>query len=337
MKKRYIAGGLGLAVAAGLYLMNASWLARPPQMTPQLLAHRGVYQRYDRTDLKRDTCTATRIFKPTHAFLENTLASMKASLDAGADAVELDVHPTTDGQFAVFHDWTVDCRTDGHGVTRDHSMSELKALDIGHGYTYDGGKTFPFRGQYKGQMPSLEEVLTTWPDKHFLINIKSNDATEADKLDAWLTAHPQSRPERLMAYGGDRPIARLATLRPGLKPFGKTTMKSCGFSYMAVGWSGYMPKACYNTVLFVPQNLTWLAWGYPNRLQQRFTDAGSYLYLVAPAKGKLGVQGITTPEQYARVPKSWRMGVLTDAVEIIGPLMKPTAATAKSSVHDQDH
>ena len=37
---------------------------------------------------------------------------MRAAFAAGADIVELDIHPTTDGQFAVFHDWTLDCRTE---------------------------------------------------------------------------------------------------------------------------------------------------------------------------------------------------------------------------------
>src|SRR5262249_18376964 len=123
-KKRYLAlAGLGVAAAA-IYAMNASWLAPTPTERPLLLAHRGDYQRYDRTGLTYDTCTARRIFKPTSRLLENTLPSMRASLDAGADVIELDVHPTTDGQFAVFHDWTVDCRTDGHGATRDHTMAE---------------------------------------------------------------------------------------------------------------------------------------------------------------------------------------------------------------------
>ena len=36
---------------------------------------------------------------------------MRAAFAAGADIVEFDVHPTSDGQFAVFHDWTLDCRT----------------------------------------------------------------------------------------------------------------------------------------------------------------------------------------------------------------------------------
>src|SRR6185312_6058953 len=108
-----------------------------------LLAHRGIAQSlHASTD--RDTCTAN-IDPPVHGLFENTIASMQAAYDAGADVVEFDIHPTTDGQFAVFHDWTLDCKTEGHGPTRDHSMAELEALDIGYGYTADGGKTFPFR------------------------------------------------------------------------------------------------------------------------------------------------------------------------------------------------
>ncbi len=78
-------------------------------------------------------------------YLENTIRSMRAGFEAGADIVEIDVHHTTDNEFAVFHDWTLDCRTNGHGVTRGHTMAELKRFDIGYGYTSDSGKTFPFR------------------------------------------------------------------------------------------------------------------------------------------------------------------------------------------------
>ena len=48
---------------------------------------------------------------------------MEAAFGAGADIVEFDVHPTTDGAFVVFHDWTVDCRTNGNGVTRSHTLA----------------------------------------------------------------------------------------------------------------------------------------------------------------------------------------------------------------------
>jgi glycerophosphoryl diester phosphodiesterase len=91
-----------------------------------LLAHRGLAQTYDVAGVESDTCTATRIHPPEHSFLENTLPSMRAAFAAGADIVESDVHPTTDGHFAVFHDWTVDCRTEGRGVTREHTLAQLK-------------------------------------------------------------------------------------------------------------------------------------------------------------------------------------------------------------------
>jgi glycerophosphoryl diester phosphodiesterase len=169
---RVLGGGLALILAA--YIANASFWSSY-RAEPVLLAHRGMAQTYHREGLERDTCTATRIDEPDHPFLENTIASMRAAFAMGADIVELDIHPTTDGQFAVFHDWSLECRTEGKGVTREQAMSYLKTLDVGYGYTADGGKTFPFRGTGVGLMPTLDEVLQAFPDKRFLINVKSRD------------------------------------------------------------------------------------------------------------------------------------------------------------------
>lgn len=332
MKKRYVFGGTLAAAVAGLYMINASWLAPLPATQPMLMAHRGLYQPYDRAGLQRDTCTASRILPPRHNYLENTLPSMQAAFDLGADGVEIDVHPTTDGDFAVFHDWTVDCRTDGKGVTRDHSLAELKALDIGYGYTHDGGKTYPFRGRFKGQMPSLGEVLTAFPDKHILINIKSNDPGEAAALDTWLRTRSDVRPGRLSVFAGERPADRMAQLRPDMRAASKAGLKRCAVAYLALGWSGHMPKACRNTTMYLPQNLAWLTWGYPNRLQQRFADAGSYIWLVGDVSDKKGgMPSLNSPQALARVPKSWRMGVVTDTVEVIGPLYTARIAPKAST------
>ena len=326
MRKRYLAlTGAGL-VAAGLYVMNASWLAPAPAERPQVLAHRGVYQHFDGAGLTSKDCTATHIFKPTHGYLENTLPSMRAAFADGADTVGVMVHPTTDGQFVAFHDWTLDCRTDGHGETRSHTLAELKALDIGYGYTYDGGRTYPFRGAFRGAMPSLAEALDAFPDKRFLIVIKSNDATEADRLDAYLKAHPEIGTERLSVAAAERPIRRLAQLRPQLRAVSDAGVKACLYDYMALGWSGYMPKACRNVTIGLPLNYTGLMWGYPNRLQARFRAAGSYIYLAGPYRRKSeDINGINTPQQLAEVPKSWGMGVWTDSIEIIGPLVRARA------------
>lgn len=67
---------IGLVLALGLLVLsviNASWLAPTPQGNVKLVAHRGVYQAYNQTNLGRDDCTAIRIEQPVHGFLENTV------------------------------------------------------------------------------------------------------------------------------------------------------------------------------------------------------------------------------------------------------------------------
>ena len=213
-KLKYAAAAI-VVFAAAIYINNTNHLATHRDGKPVLLAHRGIAQRFDERELKNDTCTAARMLPPSHEYLENTISSMRAGFAAGADIVELDVHPTTDGEFAVFHDWTLDCRTDGRGVTREHSMAYLKKLDIGHGYTADGGKTFPFRGKGIGLMPTLAEVLAAFPQARLLINVKSRDPSEGEKLAAVLNKLPAERRAQIMVYGGDEPIEVVRTRDAG--------------------------------------------------------------------------------------------------------------------------
>ncbi|MBX3576878.1 MAG: glycerophosphodiester phosphodiesterase [Rhizobiaceae bacterium] len=312
---------LGAGVAA-LYLANASWLATAPaEPQARLIAHRGVHQTFNREGLDNETCTAERIFPPTHALLENTLPSMQAAFAAGAAVVELDVHPTTDGHLAVFHDWTVDCRTEGTGVTREHTLAALKALDIGHGYTADGGATFPFRGKGAGPMPSLPEVLEAIPDGRFIVNFKSNEAREADMLATLVADRPEWRAAVWGVYGGDPPTVRTAALLPGVKSWTRSGLKSCLLGYAGLGWSGYVPEACRDTMVMVPINVAPWLWGWPDRFQQRMRDAGSGIILLgAYASGDPGTAGIDTAEDFARVPDSFDGYVWTNRIELVGPL-----------------
>jgi glycerophosphoryl diester phosphodiesterase len=250
-----IAGCVVLAAAVTVFLLNTSSLAPRPTGSPRLLAHRGIAQQFDTTDLRNDTCTAARMRPPTHPYLENTIASLRAAFAAGADVAEVDVHPTTDGQFAVFHDWTLDCRTNGTGVTREHAMAELKTLDIGYGYTADGGRTFPFRGKGVGLMPTLDEVLAAFPDRDININVKSRDRSEGTRLAAVLARLDPSRRAQLIVYGGDEPVAEVKRLLPDLRIISRASLKACLLPYLAFGWSGVVPQACHGVVLVVPINL----------------------------------------------------------------------------------
>ena len=260
---------------------------------------------------------------PIHDYLENTIPSIRAGFDAGADIVEIDVHPTTDGEFAVFHDWTLDCRTEGHGVTREHAMAELRRLDVGYGYTADGGATFPFRGKGIGLMPSLGEVLATFPDQRLLINVKSRDRSEGEKLAAVLNALPARQRSLIMVYGGDEPIEMVRQLAPGLRTISRATIKSCLLRYIGFGWTGAMPAACNSAIVLVPINVAPWLWGWPDRFLNRMNAANSVVFALGPYSGGEFSTGVDTPDLFARLPARYGGGIWTNEIEEIAKLVRP--------------
>lgn len=318
-KLRYVMAAIAV-FAAGVYLNNTNLLASHREGKPVLLAHRGIAQRFDERDLTNDACTAARMLPPKHDYLENTIRSMRAGFDLGADIVEVDVHPTTDGEFAIFHDWTLDCRTNGHGITREHAMAQLKALDIGYGYTADGGKTFPFRGTGIGQMPTLAEVLPTFADRRLLINVKSRDPSEGEKLAAVLNALPAERRELIMVYGGDEPIETIRRLAPDIKTASRASLKACLLGYIGYGWTGMVPQACKTTMMLVPVNIAPWLWGWPDRFLNRMEAGNSVVFALGPYRGGDFSTGIDTPEMLAKLPADYSGGIWTNEIEAIGRL-----------------
>jgi glycerophosphoryl diester phosphodiesterase len=131
----------------------------PSTRTLESIAHRRVHQDFHRENLDNNTCTASRIYKPTHNYLENRLESIQAAFDYGATIVEIDVRPTKEKKLVVFHDYTLECRINGNGNVWDHSLDDLRKMDVGYGCTYDNGKTYPFRGKGVGKIRTLDEIL----------------------------------------------------------------------------------------------------------------------------------------------------------------------------------
>jgi glycerophosphoryl diester phosphodiesterase len=109
---------------------------------------------------------------------ENSLAAFELAVAQGADAFELDVRVTRDGAPVVIHDATLDRTTNLTGPVRARTLAELRAADAGHGFTPDRGRTFPFRGRGV-QVPTLAEVLWTFPAMPVLIEIKEAEVQEA--------------------------------------------------------------------------------------------------------------------------------------------------------------
>ena len=318
---------LGLAVALlGLTLVNASWLAPEPTGSVKLVAHRGVYQLFDQTNLDpQKTCTATRIELPVHDYLENTVRSMQRARDLGAQMIEVDIAPTADGQIAVFHDWTLDCRTDGSGAIRDHTMAQLKALDVGYGYTADGGRTFPCRGKELGALPSVNEALDSLPNTPLIINFKSNDASEADLLAKLLRESGRDVAGIGDAfYGAAPPVERIRRHFPDNWAWSKDEAATCSKDYVKFGWSGYLPESCRGRTLIVPLNYQWAFWGWPNRLIARMEAHGGRVLMtglhgVAAAPG-----GLSLPEQLGKVPASFNGYLWVEDIWTIGPALYPS-------------
>jgi glycerophosphoryl diester phosphodiesterase len=318
-----IAGVPALLFAGFIYLNNTDWLTSAPEGGPILLAHRGLAQTFDLDGVTNESCTAARIHAPAHPYLENTLASMAAAFRAGAEIVELDVHPTTDGRFAVFHDWTLDCRTDGMGVTRDHSLTALKALDVGYGYTADGGKTFPFRGKGVGLMPSLDDVLDAFPDRRFLIHIKSNDPHEGEQLASYLATQQPAQRARLIVYGGNLPVERFHQRLPDTRAMSHASLTQCFLRYIAIGWSGYVPAACDHSLVLVPINMAPWLWNWPNGFLNRMARAGSIVVVVGPYSSGEFSRGIDSEAEFARLPHGFAGGIWTNRIDRIGALVRP--------------
>ncbi|KAA9021777.1 glycerophosphodiester phosphodiesterase family protein [Niallia endozanthoxylica] len=309
-----------LILAAFIFLNNSSLLAKPNKEEPLLLAHRGLAQTFPMEGIEWDTCTAERIFEPAHPYLENTIPSMEAAFKAGADVVELDIHPTIDGEWAVFHDWTLECRTNGEGVTREHTMGELKQLDIGYGYSADNGKSFPFRGKGIGLMPTLTEVLERFPEEAFLLHIKSNDQEEGRLLADYLSELPKERLQLLSVYGGNEPIASLAEKLPHVRVMSMDTLKSCLIPYELIGWTGYVPDSCKETQVHIPEKYAKILWGWPNKFLSRMEEVNTRVILVAGDGG--WSEGFDSETDLERLPSHYSGGIWTNRIDRVAPILQ---------------
>src|SRR5262249_21595897 len=114
---------------------------------------------------------------------ENTLLAFARGVSYGADALELDLQTTSDGEIVAIHDPTVDRTTDGTGPVSAYTLDELRRLDAGYRFTPDDGQSFPFRAQGL-TIPTLREVFV-----QFLhatrINIDMKESTPARERRLW--------------------------------------------------------------------------------------------------------------------------------------------------------
>src|SRR5690606_25135252 len=90
----------------------------------------------------------------SHDAPENTLAAVNLAWEMGADAVEFDVHLTSDGHLVSIHDKDTKRVAGTKKVVAETTLAEVQELDVG---TWKDGA---FAGETS---PSIDAVLATIP------------------------------------------------------------------------------------------------------------------------------------------------------------------------------
>lgn len=131
-----------------------------------------------------------RFFTP-----ENTIYGFHQALAIGADVLEIDVYESSDGVLMAIHDATVDRTTNGSGNISMMTLADLKALDAAFWFVQDEGtpqdrdvSEYTLRGIATSDqlppegfrpndftIPTVEEVLQTFPNTLINIEIKTGD------------------------------------------------------------------------------------------------------------------------------------------------------------------
>lgn len=106
-------------------------------------------------------------------FPENTMASFQAAVAIGAPYLELDIHSTRDGAVVVHHDDLLTRLAARDSFIKALTSAELAEVDIAYNFTPDR-INFPFRGRGIC-IPTLREVLGSFPRQRFIIEIKQSD------------------------------------------------------------------------------------------------------------------------------------------------------------------
>ncbi len=114
------------------------------------------------------------------AYPENTMESFRAAAGLGAPYVELDVHMTRDGEVVVSHDGELERMCGRSGTIAQLTYRELLAFDAGFNFTIEN-RGYPFRGRGI-RVPALHEVLSAFPDRRFVIEVKQTEPSLTRRL-----------------------------------------------------------------------------------------------------------------------------------------------------------
>lgn len=135
---------------------------------------------------------------------ENTLASYKLAIEAGADMAECDVYLTKDNVLVLMHDRTIERTTGNKGRLRDLTLEEVRKLDAGKWKA----------PQYAGEgIPTLVETLNLVKGKLRLVIEIKEETIAADVVKAIKST--DVLPQDVMIFSFyDKAVEEIAKIEP---------------------------------------------------------------------------------------------------------------------------
>ncbi|QHB32804.1 glycerophosphodiester phosphodiesterase [Yersinia canariae] len=118
---------------------------------------------------------------------ENTLHAIEMSLQNNANVIWLSIQFTKNGIPILYRPSDLEELTDGHGPVSALDWEELQQLDAAYHFDIQG--QYIYRG-LGIKIPSLRQVLVSYPNAEFILDIKSPDAdpdTMTEKFNKLLT------------------------------------------------------------------------------------------------------------------------------------------------------
>jgi glycerophosphoryl diester phosphodiesterase len=116
---------------------------------------------------------------------ENTMVAFERGMALRVDAIELDVHPTSDGHLVVIHDPTLERTTNGKGFVFQHTLAQLRELDAGSWFdsSFAGERIPTFREVLEWAHGRTKVVIEIKAGPIFYPNIEELIIAELDALD----------------------------------------------------------------------------------------------------------------------------------------------------------
>lgn len=208
----------------------------------------------------------------------STMHAMRRAVEAGAHAIELDVHATADRRLVVCHDATVDRTTNGSGRIAGLTWDELRRLDNAYWWVPGSvveheaaGEAYTLRGRAPDdpnlRIPLLEEVLEAFPGTYLNLDIKQTapDVEPYEQLLADMLRQSGRADDVIVASFSDVATAAFSAAAPEISTAAATNATAA--FYFAV-MQGETPPPATHHALQVPP-----AFGGITVVDDRFVSA----------------------------------------------------------------